>query len=398
MEEIENRIKKILTEEIELPTKYKNMIRNTLKYENKELRKNTMKKKLVAGLCTGLALMSGVAFATNFEKVVASFGLGNGIDTAVENGYISETNMEYVENLNVKAKIEDFLMDDLNISTHFKLQFDNQTNEKIDLYNLDSIYLKDLFITDEENRIIYSEKEFDGGLNVFIENYNKQTGEVILTYNIYSSGKAFPKSKKLNFEFNKIELKTDNEKSLILEGKWDITVDVSEKMYSRTKEYYKIINCDNKDFEIYTANISETGFELGIIINNIKQPEDFPREKMEKIQILSNEPENTNISEEEAKKLRDEWYTWLDSYEPISTSSSNYKGEQVKASYIENENGEKFYCSTSLSRRAITKYINGNRYNFYETFELTKYNLSNKLKVILYYNGTPVTIELEKSN
>ena len=50
----------------------------------------------------------------------------------------------------------------------------------------------------------------------------------------------------------------------------------------------------------------------------------------------------------------------------------------------------------SPSRNAKTYYIEGNKYDFYETFGMTKNDATDKVKVVLYYYGTPVTIELQK--
>lgn len=67
-----------------------------------------------------------------------------------------------------------------------------------------------------------------------------------------------------------------------------------------------------------------------------------------------------------------------------------------KNSYVENENGKKFEITLSPSRKAKTYYIEGNKYDFYETFSMTKYDTTDKIKAVLYYYGKPVTIELEK--
>ena len=46
-------------------------------------------------------------------------------------------------------------MDDLNISTHFTFEIDTKINETFDLDILRYIELKDLIVTDEENKILY---------------------------------------------------------------------------------------------------------------------------------------------------------------------------------------------------------------------------------------------------
>ena len=67
----------------------------TLKEELK-WRRYAMKRKLIAGLCSGIILVSGVAFASNYDKIVETFFLGKGIDSAAQNGYIANSDMNYV--------------------------------------------------------------------------------------------------------------------------------------------------------------------------------------------------------------------------------------------------------------------------------------------------------------
>ena len=85
--------------------------------------------------------------------------------------------------------------------------------------------------------------------------------------------------------------------------------------------------------------------------------------------------------------------------EPIELSGSIHGDltcTTTYCSYVENSNGEKFECTMSPSRRAKADLLEGNKYDFYETFGMTKYDATDKIKVVLYYYGEPVTIELEK--
>ncbi|MCI8291381.1 MAG: hypothetical protein HFJ25_03920 [Clostridia bacterium] len=45
----------------------------------------------------------------------------------------------------------------------------------------------------------------------------------------------------------------------------------------------------------------------------------------------------------------------------------------------------------------VWKNLNGNKCDFYETFGMTKYDASDKIKLVLYHYGEPITIELEKN-
>ena len=67
------------------------------------------------------------------------------------------------------------------------------------------------------------------------------------------------------------------EKVITLLGNWNITIDVPPKMNSRLEEHYTVVSCDNNNFDIYTSKVTDTGFEIGIIVSNISPPE-YPEE------------------------------------------------------------------------------------------------------------------------
>ncbi len=412
----------------------------TLKKEI-EWRVYTMKKKIIAISTACFILLSGVVFAVNGEKIINYFrGLGEGIDSAVENGYIAEPNMEYeksiaiakdetkgvtLDNINVKTKIENFVMDDLNISTNFLFEIDTKINDIIDFDDLSRVELKDLIVTDEENRILYcmdkeqfdkycvekklnynftefNENYYNCGINNFIVHKTKENGNIELTYNMYTDGEqSYPKSKKLYFKFSNIVLKRndwlENENSIVnIKGNWKIDVDVPEKMYNRKSISYKVTKNDNKDFEITNATLYDTGFEFGMIISNIEKKEmpqilkDLWKQKQEgKIdtdemnRIINENKEVREAFEEYMSKPIDAYrYSPTDSYDTIT--------------YVENEKGQKFESTMSPSRRAEGNYIEGDKYSFFETFGLTPNDATDKLKVIVLFKNVQYTIELEK--
>ena len=44
------------------------------------------------------------------------------------------------------------------------------------------------------------------------------------------------------------------------------------------------------------------------------------------------------------------------------------------------------------------EWLEGDKYDFYETFGLTKYDMTDKIKVVLFYYNTTVVIEFQKNN
>lgn len=388
-----------------------------------------MKRKLIAVLCGCFIFVSGVVLAGNYNKIISTFGLGKGVDSAVNNGYIGNPNMNYIEsnttvteeinsitvdNINIKTKIEDFLMDDINISTHFIFEIDTKINEIIDFDDLKSIELKDLIVTDEENRILYcmnketfdkyckdnnldykyiefNENYYNCGVNTFVQYHYKENGTVKFTYNMYTGDVSFPKSKQLNFNFSNIVLKRndwlENEHSVVnLKGNWNIKLDVPEKMYNRESISYKVVNSENPDFQIINATLYDTSFEFGMIISNVEKPEmpEILKELYEKY--------------ETGKIDITQFYSIINGNQEYRNAMNNYYSSPVKdVTYVENENGQKFESTDSPSRRQYGNYIDGDKYSFYETFGLTKNEATEKLKVCVYFKDKLYIVELEKA-
>ena len=316
MDKLDNELKKFFSKDINVPNKCRNALKNALYTKEKSKINKYAFAKIIATSCIGIILISGVVVATNYNKIINYFGLGNGIDTAVESGYIEEPNMNYISsfstledeenaiilsNIKTNVKINNFLMDDLNLSVNFDFEFDKAINETVNFNDIRNIELRDLIVTDEENRIIYckttkdvfdeyckkydlpyifgqfNENYMNNGLNSFIKYHDQETSQISLIYNMYADG--YPKSRKLKFNFSKILIKELNEneieKNTILTGEWNINVDVPEKMYNRQTVPYKVVRCSNEDFNITTAFVTDTGFEIGIIIDNMEKPESY---------------------------------------------------------------------------------------------------------------------------
>lgn len=405
-------------------------------------------KRISAVACICLVLTSGIVFAKDIEKFVRerfNFGLGEGIDSAAENGYIAEPEMEKVEsetkvetsgmdlgtivdNINTSVKIDSFLMDDYNLSVEFGFEFDDSIKEVVDLNKLDQITLNDLIVLDEEKRIIFSsnsmgEKKFNeycqkynldfkfgecnenymnNGLNWFPQSIRKDLNQCTLVYNMYTEG--YPKSKELDFYFNEITIteqeyvgKERTTRNVTLTGNWSIHVDVPEKMYNRTSESYRVISCENDRFNVYAAKLMDTGFELGIMISDMVRPE-YP-------EIFTKKQKEVGFGEEWEAYIAENAELWNDyqrKAHPINNDGINMwlvgeeRKERTNGCYIINSNGEEFRSTMSPSRKYNQNFVKGNQLDFYETFGMTKYNATDKITAVIEFYGEPVKIELEK--
>ena len=199
MEELDKKIQNVMKMQIQEPIGYEQRILNTIRnYKTGDFGKNKnrviIKRRIIATICASFILVSSIVVATNIKNNRKSDrGLGDGVDTAIENGYIETPDMKYIESnvvinsepINLDSakldlKIEDFFMDDVNLSTQLLFKFDNTIKDAVNLDNVNSIELIDLIIRDEQNRIIYGgndEERFssyckENNLNYIFGEYN----------------------------------------------------------------------------------------------------------------------------------------------------------------------------------------------------------------------------------
>lgn len=410
----------------------------------------SMKRKIIAISAACFLLVSSVSLAVNGEKILNYFrGLDKGIDTAAQNGYIEEVNMEsqeqkvnvenskVVENMYMGAKIDDFIMDDYNLSVKFTFDFDGNIDNIIDLSNLHHIELSDLYILDENNIVIYNmfydkdefnkmcekhnldlkwgeynDKLLNNGLNCFIVGSSKELRKTELQYNMYTD--KYPKSKQLDFYFTKISfIENDTNENVVLTGDWHIHLDVPEKFYNRTETYYKVVSSTNDNFNVYSAKVTDTGFEFGMTIDG-EQKVEYPAEVKQETKRITEEywvkdengiptQDSQDIANKKILEMKNTtpYKEMLEKYEtdahPILSRgiTGMVKSDIEDGCYIMNSNGEKFTSSGSPSRKSNSGFIDGNKYDFYETYTMTKYDSTDELTMVINYRGTLEYIKLQ---
>ena len=424
-------------------------------------KRNIINKKIIAA-CACMVLTSGIVFAKDIEKFIKDkFHLGNGVQTAINNGYIEELKNDYCmseceiinsiknysKNSNIGVKVDNFFIDNYNFSIDFSVKLDQSF---INIAEINNLRLGDIIITDNENRIIYAEtskEKFENfctnknlnynhlefnkdylntGLNNFIQDINTSENLLNLIYNIYLENEEFPKSEKININFEKIEfeIKDINRdiNNFIALGSWNINLDVPLKMIYREKQEYEVVSCENENFDVYATKATDTGFELGIIISNIEKPT-YPKELDEqKNEIYKNYGKayksNTINNNSNAKSLAvaaisskdiTQYYEnspFKSMYEdyyikqyPIGNIRENfiYWYPKTDGNYIINSNGDKFFTSTSVGGKAKYSFIDENKFDYYTTFDMTKCDLTENIIAIIELYGKPIKIEL-KSN
>lgn len=439
-------------ERIRQMTKDKITVSNFQKEQNMSNKNRRLSmKKISAVACICLVLTSGIVFAKDIQKyIINKFKLGKGIQTAIENGYIAETNNDYIScntnvvspqseellnDINLGIKINTYLLDNSNLSLEIKYKYDNKLKELVNTNNLQSIELLDLIIIDDEKRILYdggagnkeifenyckennlnytfgncSENYLNSGLNVFESSNESLDNEKSYIYNFYVEDENYPKSKKLNLIFTQISFNEFSAENVVLNGNWNIELDIPEKMYNRVEGNYSVIKCENDNFDIYAAKLTETGFELGLKINGLENPE-YPIELDEEekrfyesvIQESGRIPRDTTeaktkfYNESPYKELYENYYT---KHFPTSIKAVRLYMpwiEETEGCYIQTSDGNKFYISESGCAKQRNSFNEDGTYEFYNKFDMTQYDATDNITAVIELYGEPVKIELEK--
>lgn len=418
-------------------------------------------KKIGIAACACLILTTGVVFAKDIENFVKYyFGLNETVNKAAENGYVEEINSNIVESevvleepekgividdIDISLKFDEFVMDDLVLSTNMTFEFDERIKEVFDLDKLQHILIEDLIVMDNQNKILLcsaSEPEFNKlkekyniHQNYFEETENfyncaygldllghdKENNIIKYNINVNKPNMFFPKSKELKFIFSKIKLEKFEEytgqdiengeylksNSIILTGDWEFKFDVPEKMYNRTNVEYEVISVSNPDVEIYLTSASETGFCLGAIVSNVIETTTFSG--YEYLEEITKKKDNGEITEEEWMKISSEYVQTEQFHEEFEQfqndreiikrtnwiKDENGMMTKEKVSHIENEKGQKFYSALQMSKN---DFLEGNKFDFLDVYEMTKSDLTDKLTVNLYTKNEVIKVELRRVN
>ena len=446
-------------EEILENVKLKISISNFGEEENIEMKKSSKNIfKIATVACCLLILTTGITFAKDIEKFIKYYFGDDKITKAAEQGYVEDVNMDnidtditltkdeteiVIEDINVSGKIDEFLMDDINLSTNCSFTFDEKIKEYFDLDNLQRIYFTDLIILDEENRIVatnclkpdfdnkcieynldYDFNEFSSNMplvNTSIISIDKDTNLVNCNINCNSSDEFLPKSKELTFIFTKMRLEKHEEyagqdisngeylkcDSVNLIGDWKLNVKVPEKMYNREKSEYRVVGESHPDIKVSYVRCSESAFKFKAWLLNYKQPDMESNPVYKELERLEELVDKGEITWEEGNKRIQEFSCieenkiadrrWMRENEVITRDYMYFEENEErsidKITHITDSNGKKYEIGNS-SISCVD--IEQNLYEFTADFELTKYNATDKLTVTLIYYGEPVNIELER--
>ena len=321
--------------------------------------KANIARKIGIAACIAMSV-TGVVFATT--KIIKKFGenSSDGVQIAVDNEYYKEINTEYKESDGISVSIESFLIDDNNFNMNFKIKTNNENiklNEgSIDIYDLKVVNEKNetVFVTREleakEKQEMYkteeeARKNYDGYEGEYSANHTQiNDNEIIYHLTATGNNEEFPVSKKLKVKFSKIRKiywKNGKEKNMMYIGDWNYELDVPSEMAKSNIKQYKLVSISDKNYKLESAKVSNTAFKIYL----------------------------TNC----------EGIAWNDN------------------ECVETSDGKKFYPAHRSDGDGLISFNEAGEVTYYNTFNLTNYDATDKLKVHLFKeNGEEVIVELEQ--
>lgn len=172
------------------------------KFKIKEKKSSKLEnfKMGITGLICALSATTMV-FAQNISTKIYDnyFGTGNGVGVAIENGYIEQAKTEgtesqgsienevtgkKVDGVDTKIKVDEFVMDDFNLSITFDVTLSDKIEDVLPIEKAVDMNFPDMIIYDEENTVLYhlmapSIEQFCKEKNLNYAQYNLGSDKVV---------------------------------------------------------------------------------------------------------------------------------------------------------------------------------------------------------------------------
>ena len=405
-------------------------------HKKHERTKKILQSTLTVMICC--LSITGIVFAKDIStKLYDNFFMtGKGMETAMNEGYIENTDMEYenanttventqtgeiIEDVETKVKVSEFVMDDFNLSISFDVELSEKAKEIVTADEIWKFNFSDLVISDENNVVLYCptgvryeefSKEKNLGLNyneamdknmyigsgVNIIPVQREGNHVKVVYNIYTGGDShYPKSKTLTMDMTKINISKNEgtsmgEEEIILTGDWQFDIAVPENMYNRQSVVYVQTDTSNEDYQVETATLYDTGMEITAKIKTEPKPQ-YPS-------FLEHDFYDSLSDDDPLKNVDILGYiSWkerqTDAYKEYYRKAYELTDMTI---YLTNENGKKFTLIQGPNENGSKAISEEGILTLKGMFDLTKYNETKKVIVHFEYKGQTEEVVLEKGD
>ncbi len=405
-------------------------------HKKHERTKRILQSTLTVMICC--LSITGIVFAKDIStKLYDNFFMtGKGMETAMNEGYIEDTNMDYenanatventetgeiIEDVETKVKVSEFVMDDFNLSITFDVELSEKAKELVTADEIWKFNFPDLVISDEKNIVLYCQsgvryEEFSKEKNLGLD-YNeameqkmyigsgvniipvqREGNHVKVIYNIYTGGDShYPKSKTLTIDMTKINISQNEqasmgEEEITLTGDWHFDVAVPEKMYNRQSVVYTQTDTTNEDYQVESATLYDTGMEITAKV----QTEALPQHpEFLEFDFYDSLPEDDPLRNKDILSYISWKERQTDEYKEYHKKINELTDITV---YLTNENGEKFTLIQGPNENGSVGVNEEGILTFEGMFDLTKYNQAETVIVHFEYNNQIEEVVLKKGD
>lgn len=380
MKDIEKILQNANAEDVKIPIQVENRIEYVLnnidKYKKKSSilkNKKRMQFKLIPALSLGIICATGVSFACTYV-IKQYFYKNEGMNTAIENGYIINNATEYIDASDAKVKVDQLILDDYNLGIVCNIEL-GEIKLKNYLENVYKFEFKNTLVLDENNNVLFAkyenQEDFDkyskkmkldkGKYSTGYSN-GSYTGKILsknsngLIFSFNTASNKFPNSKKLYIKFDTMKLLNRDERlNKNIEGIWELSIDLQEMQKERKTIEYSVVNKNDDKTVVTKSSLSMSNMQLELVTNSDKI--DFDKLKnREKMNVIDMIP-----------------------FHDV---------------YIETQDGKKFFQTSTGGNGYNT--LDDGRINYHVTFNYTYFNKSEIIKIVLPTNKREeIIIELK---
>lgn len=209
------------------------------------IHKKTKKRKMdflfpkkIAAIFACVVIISSCAFAgcigNCFSKLFSN--MDPKMSFAIEDGYIQNIDMDYVESNDIKIKVDYLLFDEQTLYLAFNI---NTKKE------FDDIYLNDFVIKDENDNIIFDTNADNDNIIFKTENKPIEQKSIMVLNKIENLDQNFQFTKKIKIELKGIEVFSNNNNQMI-KGIWNMVIQ---------NNFHEFSNNNVKNFFVDTPSI-----------------------------------------------------------------------------------------------------------------------------------------------
>lgn len=230
-------------------------------FKNTKLKLLYHKKIVAIFLC--FIIISSLTFAGDWENFFAKifYNMDESMSLAIEEGYIQNIDMDYVECNGIKIKVDYILFDEQRLYIAF-----NVNTEK----EFDDLYLNNFTIRDDNNNLMFDcENNY---IDILFKTERKKidSNSIILLSKFENINTVFNDIKKIQININSIEINSPEQSSLV-KGNWNFEIEVEkiDNDYNIEKVDAYFENSEELIKE-YDIKVEHSKLKVELLINGIE--------------------------------------------------------------------------------------------------------------------------------